>query len=148
MAIVLIFAALFLGEVRNYYERFWWWDAALHATSGGLLGIFGVLLVYVLNKQPNISMHMKPGFVSLFAFAFAMCIGALWEIFEFVMDSLFGMNMQKSGLVDTMWDLIVDAIGALVVSISSYFIMRTGSESFIRRAIERFIERNPHLFKE
>ena len=148
MAIVLIFAALFLGEVRNYYERFWWWDAALHATSGGLLGIFGVLLVYVLNKQPNISMHMKPGFVSLFAFAFAMCIGALWEIFEFVMDSLFGMNMQKSGLVDTMWDLIVDAIGALVVSISSYFIMRTGSESFIRRAIEKFIERNPHLFKE
>lgn len=54
---------------------------------------------------------------------FALGVGALWEIFEFTMDSLFGMNMQKpmlgdpSGLTDTMWDLIVDATGALVISV-------------------------------
>lgn len=147
LAIMFIFAALFLGEVRNYYERFWWWDVALHATSGGLLGIFGVLLVYILNKQPRIDVHMKPAFISLFAFAFAVCIGALWEIFEFAMDSFFGLNMQKSGLVDTMWDLIVDAAGALLVSIVGYILMKTRSESFVRRAIETFVARNPRLFQ-
>src|SRR3546814_949296 len=26
LAILFGFAALFLGEVRDYYERFWWWD--------------------------------------------------------------------------------------------------------------------------
>lgn len=39
-----IFAALFLGETRGYYGKFWWWDIALHTTSGGLLGVLGVLL--------------------------------------------------------------------------------------------------------
>ena len=49
MALVFLFASLFLGEIRGYYTRFWWWDLALHMTSGLLLGIFGFLLVYVLN---------------------------------------------------------------------------------------------------
>src|SRR5690554_1499576 len=30
LAILFIFASLFLGEVRGYYTRFWWWDALLH----------------------------------------------------------------------------------------------------------------------
>ena len=147
LAIIFIFAALFLGEVRNYYERFWWWDAALHTTSGGLLGILGVLLVYILNKQPRIDIHMTPAFISIFAFMFAVAMGALWEIFEFAMDSFFGMNMQKSGLVDTMWDLIVDAAGALFVAIAGYIVMKTRSESFVRRWIESFVAGNPHLFR-
>ena len=41
----------------------------------------------------------------------AISIGAVWEVFEFVMDQLFGLNMQKSGLVDTVWDLIVNLVG-------------------------------------
>ena len=31
-----------------------------------------------------------------------MMIGAVWEIFEYGMDQTFGLNMQKSGLDDTM----------------------------------------------
>lgn len=39
LAILFVFASLFLGEVRSFYERFWWWDTALHASSGLLLGL-------------------------------------------------------------------------------------------------------------
>ncbi len=152
LTIGFIFAALFLGETRDYYSRFWWWDIALHTTSGGLLGILGVLLVYVLNESPRIDMHMEPGFVALFAFCFAVAVGAIWEIFEFAMDSLFGLNMQKpmfddpSGLTDTMWDLIVDTLGALAVSVVSYLCMKRGVQSFSERWIQRFIDGNPRLF--
>src|SRR5690554_4247209 len=142
-AIGFVFASLFLGEIRDYYTRFWWWDMALHTTSGFLLGILGFLLV-----------HMKPGFVAFFAFMFALGVGALWEIFEFTMDSLFGMNMQKpmlgdpSGLTDTMWDLIVDAIGALVISILGWrYLKHPGEKSFLERWIDAFIERNPRFFR-
>lgn len=93
LTIAFVFAALFLGETRDYYGRFWWWDMALHTTSGGLLGILGVLLVYVLNKDPEIDVHLRPSFVAFFAFCFAMMVGAVWEIFEFSMDQIFGMNM-------------------------------------------------------
>lgn len=153
ITIAFVFAALFLGETRGYYGRFWWWDIALHATSGGLLGILGVLLIYILNENPRIDLHMKPGFVAFFAFCFAVAVGALWEIIEFAMDQLFGMNMQKpmfgdpSGLTDTMWDLIVDAIGALVVSSVGYVYMKRGMKSIIERSIARFIEGNPRLFR-
>jgi hypothetical protein len=147
LTVLFVFASLFLGEVRGYYARFWWWDIALHTASGFLLGILGFLLVYVLNERKEIELHMKPGFVALFAFMFALGLGALWEIFEFAMDASFGLNMQK-GLTDTMWDLIVDAIGALVISVLGYGYLKTaGNESFLEQWIGRFIEGNPRLFR-
>ena len=135
LAILFIFASLFLGEVRGYYIKFWWWDVLLHAGSGFLLGIMGFLLVYVLNQEENIQLHMRPGFVALFSFVFAMAIGAIWEIFEYAMDSSFGLNMQKRGLVDTMWDLIVDAVGALIIALLGYWYMKRGSEYFVEKWI-------------
>jgi len=153
LAIAFVFAALFLGEVRSFYERFWWWDIALHATSGLLLGILGFLLVYALNENERVAVHMQPRFVALFAFSFAVAAGALWEIFEFGMDSFFGMNMQKpmlgdpSGLTDTMWDLIVDSLGALAISSLGWWYMIRERQSFIEVWIRRFIEQNPKLFR-
>ena len=60
LTIGFVFASVFLGETRDYYGRFWWWDILLHATSGGLLGVLGFLLVYVLNETPRIELRMRP----------------------------------------------------------------------------------------
>ena len=145
---MFIFASLFLGEYHGYYTRFWWWDALLHTASGFILGILGFLLVHVMNEKEELELHMKPAFVALFAFLFAIGIGTLWEIFEFTMDNLFGLNMQKSGLVDTMTDLIVDAVGAFIIAILGYGYLRTaGNSSFLEQWILRFIEANPRLFR-
>mgnify|MGYP000579246790 CR=1 FL=1 len=153
LATVFVFASLFLGEVRGYYVRFWWWDIAVHTGSGFLLGIVGFLLVYVLNEKEEIHFHMTPGFVALFAFMFALGMGVLWEIFEFWMDQIFGLNMQKemlgdpSGLTDTMFDLIVDAVGAAVISILGYgYLKNVGTKSFLERWIAAFVEANPRFF--
>jgi hypothetical protein len=147
LAVFFIFSSLFLGEVRGFYSRYWWWDTALHTISGFLLGILGFLLVHVLNEKEDIDLHMKPGFVALFAFMFAVGLGAIWEIFEFAMDGFFGMNMQKSGLTDTMWDLIVDAVGALIISVLGFgYISNRGNESFLEELIRHFVEQNPRFF--
>jgi len=153
-AIGFIFASLFLGEIRNFYARFWWWDIFLHTISGFLLGILGFLLVHIMNEAERINVMMKPGFVAFFAFMFALGVGALWEIFEFCMDVFFGMNMQKpmlgdpSGLTDTMCDLIVDALGALVISVMGWrYLRNTKEQSFLERWIDAFIERNPRFFR-
>ena len=153
LAILLfVFAALFLGEVRSYYERFWWWDIVLHTMSGFLLGIFGFLLVYVLNENRRVNLSMRPRFVALFAFVFAVSMGAVWEIFEFLMDRFVGTNMQKpmlgdpSGLTDTMWDLIVDTLGAAAIAVLGWSAMSRKRRSFIDDWIAKFIEHNPRLF--
>ncbi|HUG73430.1 MAG TPA: hypothetical protein VMK82_08420 [Steroidobacteraceae bacterium] len=153
VSLVFTFGALFLGEVRDYYLRIWWWDIALHASSGLLLGILGFLLVYVLNENKRAHLSMHPRFVALFAFMFALSVGTLWEIFEFAMDQLVGTNMQKpmlgdpSGLTDTMWDLIVDALGAAAVSVLGWWYMSRGASSFFDRWIGKFIASNPRLFR-
>lgn len=153
LTIGFVFASLFLGEVHGYYTKYWWWDIVLHTSSGFLLGIVGFLLVYVLNETKQIQLNMRPGFVAFFAFLFSLGIGALWEIVEFTLDSVLGMSMQKamlgddSGLTDTMWDLIVDAVGALVISVLGYGYLKTQDESFLERWIRKFIRSNPRLFK-
>jgi hypothetical protein len=79
---------------------------------------------------------------------FAQGLGSIWEIFEFAMDQLFGLNMQKSGIVDTMWDMIVNAIAAFAISLLGYGYMKTAEvDSFLERMIHRFIRENPKLFR-
>ncbi len=147
ITILFVFTALFLGEVHAYYTRFWWWDIVLHTSSGFLLGIGGFLLMYILSEEKRVHLTMKPGFVAVFGFAFALMIGAVWEIMEFSLDTVFSWQMQKN-LVDTMWDLIVDALGALVISLLGYFYLKKGGFLLFDRMIHRFVERNPRLFRK
>jgi len=142
--IAYIFAALFMGDMHGYYTYFWWWDVVLHTMSGALLGIAGFVLIYVLNTEKKIFNRLRPGFMALFSFAFAVAIGAIWEIFEFTMDTNFGFNLQRTGLHDTMWDLIVDVAGALFIAIIGFFYVRSKNYSTLfSRFVHRFVDKNP-----
>jgi hypothetical protein len=152
VAILFVFATLYLGEVRDYYQRFWWWDMALHTTSGLLLGPvrFHVRL-HAERGPPRRSPH-APGFIALFAFFFAVGVGGLWEIFEFAMDHYAGTDMQPatpgdpSGLTDTIHDLIVDTVGAAIVSLAGWRYLARARASRVDNWARRFIERNPQIF--
>ncbi|RKF19253.1 hypothetical protein D6851_12370 [Altericroceibacterium spongiae] len=145
---LFIFASIFLGEVQDFYNRIWWWDIALHTTSGVLLGLLGFIILYLLNENDVVDVRMRPSFVALFAFFFAVCMGAIWEIVEFTIDQLFGTTMQKpmlgdpSGLTDTMWDLIVDTLGAAVACLTGWRYMyrarRDGGDSWVKRFARKY----------
>ncbi len=147
LVVAFVFASLFLGETLSYYERYAWWDTALHVSSSLLLGVFGFLLVYVLNEHRRIELQLKASFVALFAFLFAVAVGTIWEIFEYAMDQAFGMNMQKSGLDDTMWDLIFATVSAGAIALFGWWYMLRPEHSFIENWIHKFIQRNPRLFR-
>jgi uncharacterized membrane protein YjdF len=119
---VFLFATLFLGENDNYYYRFAWWDVVLHGGSAFAFGFAGFLILYLLVIRGKL--QASPFLIAIFSFTFALAIGAMWEIFEFTMDTNFGTNMQKSGLRDTMGDLIVDASAAAIASAIGYFNLR------------------------
>ena len=93
--------------------------------------------------------------MGVFAFTFAMSFGVLWEIFEFMMDITFSLSMQKpsandpAGLTDTMWDLIVDGVGALIIAMLGYGYLQTSvHDSFLEHWINEFIRKNPQLFSK
>ena len=144
-AIVLFVAStLFLGEVYDFYNRFWWWDAIMHGGSAIGFGLIGFVLVFMMFQGDRFA--APHGAVAFFAFCFALAIGAIWEIFEFAMDQTFGLNMQKSGLMDTMWDLIVDMIGAFFGALSGYTYLKGRDKGWLSGLIADFIARNPRLF--
>ena len=130
--IIFLYCAIFLGEVRNFYYAIPHWDIILHAFSSVMTGLFGFMVVAVLNRSIRTPVQLSPFFLALFAFAFAAMVGTLWEIYEFVFDGILGMNMQKflledgtaligrDALADTMEDIIVDCIGALCATVFGY----------------------------
>jgi uncharacterized membrane protein YjdF len=137
--VVFIFLTLFLGSQGNFYEQFFWWDDLLHLLSGILFGIIGFVLIYILNSEHVGKLNLTPFFVSLFSVCFALAMSVVWEIYEFAIDLLLGFNMQRDGLNDTMSDLIVNAMGALMVACIAYFwIQRQKRVPFTPRRLSRF----------
>jgi len=133
---VFLYCAIYLGEVRSFYYIIPQWDTILHAFSGAMLGAFGFTLVSILNNAEQVKVELSPFFVALFAFCFALSIGALWEIYEYGMDELLSLNMQKFALEDgtlllghaaldnTMKDIIVDTLSAFVITALGFFSLK------------------------
>ena len=148
---LFIFAAQVLGEMRGFYDKIPWWDTMLHTTSGVILGLVGFLFVYLLNEKGNINVNLSSAFVIVFAFCFAITMGVFWEFFEFGADRLLGFNMQKfrlpgqDGLVDTMEDLIVDAIGAIVACVVGWIYIRLERDNMEKMHSQKSSTRK-HIF--
>ena len=143
---LFIFAAQVLGEMNGFYDKISWWDTMLHSTSGVILGLVGFLFVYLLNEKGDANVNLSPVFVVIVAFCFAITMGVFWEIFEFSADRLFGLNMQKfrfpgqDGLVDTMQDLIVDAIGAAIACIGGWIYMKKKKDTLFNNYFDSWFE--------
>ncbi|RVV99142.1 hypothetical protein EKE94_00135 [Mesobaculum littorinae] len=145
-AIVLfIFATIFLGEAFDFYNRYWWWDMVLHGGSALGFGLVGFLFVFMLFEGDR---YAAPAWaLGLIAFSFAVTIGAVWEIFEYGMDQIFGFNMQKSGLHDTMKDLIVDVIGAAIGATVGALYMKGRELGGLSKPLKDFVTQNAQLFR-
>jgi hypothetical protein len=136
--IVFIYCGLFLSLQFGLYNKFFWWDDLLHTISGVIIGFIGFIVVYKINYKYN--MDINPLLIAIFSFTFAVSMGVIWEIFEFASDVIIGTAHQKwdlpdteilmgkpyqgSGVRDTMSDLILDSIGALVASVITYYMYK------------------------
>ena len=176
--LLFIYAAEILGEIRDFYIEFPYWDTMLHTLNGFLCAAIGF------------SLSLSPFFMAVVAFCFSMTIGVLWEFFEFAMDHLVLFDMQKDtvlntistvmldpnhgtkavvvsgikdtilvledgtqmplglggyldvGIVDTMKDLFVNFIGAVVFSTVGYFYVKSrGRGRFAKRFIPQVMDK-------
>lgn len=143
---LFLYCAIYLGEVRAFYYTVPHWDTILHTCSGAMLGALGFSVITFLNKTDRVPMNLSPAFVAFFALCFAVFMGVVWEIYEYTADAVLHTNMQKFALEDgtllsgrmalrdTMKDLIVDTVGALVMSILGYISLK-----YKKGWLERFL---------
>lgn len=149
-SVIFIFVTLYLGEIKKFYIKFALWDSIVHLSSAIQLGIIGFIILYTL--QTNKRIKTSPIFIAIFTFTFALSIGALWEIFEFFMDLSFQLNMQKSGLIDTMKDLITNSIGAFISAVASFIYIKKSRKKKLyavtSKIIKTFKKSNKKLYRK
>lgn len=120
-----MFIAAFLGNVLDFYSTVPVWDLVIHFIMGVVLSIASIyILNYTIYKKDKNRHNLF--FTILFMLLFSMGIGALWEIWEFCGDLIFGLNSQRylsenltalvgqTALLDTMLDICMDFLGTLV----------------------------------
>ena len=142
--VLFLYAAIFLGEIRNFYYIVPYWDTILHTFSGAMIGCIGFSIISLFNDREFFKLNLTPFFIAFFAFCFAVMLGTVWEIYEYTSDNLLKTNMQKyrlesgellegkDALKDTMEDLIVDGIGALGASTIGYLLLKNDQKGWIK----------------
>lgn len=108
---LFIFAAEILGEIEAYYIKLPNWDTILHTLNGFLMAAIGFSLVDILNREERLKFELSPVFMAIVAFCFSMTVGVVWEFFEFGMDTIFNLDMQKDTVLSSISSVMLDPAG-------------------------------------
>ncbi|MBS4956030.1 MAG: hypothetical protein KHZ99_03105 [Clostridium sp.] len=114
-----IIGAMYLGNVFDFYTIIPMYDKILHLLSGLIIEMIGyILFLHVSNGSEDNS--FKRYMPMLFSIIFSIAAAAVWEIWEFSTDQLFGFASQNNSLNDTMWDIICGTLMGIVANIPIY----------------------------
>ena len=107
--LLFVFAANILGEINNFYVRVPHWDTLLHTLNGFNCAAIGFAMVDFLNREERFSIRLSPLYLAVVAFCFSMTVGVCWEIYEYIADHLFTLDMQKDAIVHSFNTVMLDA---------------------------------------
>lgn len=113
---LFLIGTLFFGEYLDFYNQVNHWDDLMHGAFGGYLA-YSISAALGRSLYAGVPPHRW--FHATHAIGIAVMFGVLWEFFEYGADVLLALNMQKTGLQDTMADLFVD-FGAAVIGVGIY----------------------------
>lgn len=132
LCFIFLAIAIYTGNRYGMYHRFWWYDVALHFSSGILLAMLWADVAFPLpsaQTKPTWRESAPLYMVLLTSVVFAMACACGWELTEFFWDiltksdvqrnllverELFGASWQNPGIRDTMNDMLNGTVGALV----------------------------------
>ena len=113
---LLLVLSVFCGRTLGFYETVPYWDKALHFASGFIFARAGKEIYLRLGGNRQYRWLLL--FFSLFC---AISAAAIWEMWEFAGDSLFGLTSQNNSLQDTMLDIILGSLSGAIYSLFLLF---------------------------
>ncbi len=143
---LFIFVAVCIGSTFNNRTTFEHFDTVTHFGSGFLAAWFGYDFANIIYRKRG--GNLGPAMSSLFSLSFSLSIAVGWEIYEFTMDQLYGLDLQK-GNSDTMGDFICCAVGSVLAMLLVAF-LRNGVIGKNKAKIkeQRRLEKEERLLKE
>lgn len=145
MLTLFIFIAVCIGSTLNNRTTFEHFDIVTHFASGVLSAWFGYDFANIIYRKRG---DLGPAMSSLFSLAFSLSIAVGWEIYEFSMDKIYKMTLQK-GNTDTMVDFISCAVGSVLTMLFVAF-LRNGIIGKNKENVkeERRLENEKRLLKD
>jgi len=109
------------SDVATLYGSTWWWDHMTHALSSSLVVGSAYALTRALQEHTEY-IHIGPKFTFAYLLVFVMAFGVFWELIEFyiaVGAEVLGVPqvLTQYGLEDTLFDLVYNTMGGLLVAI-------------------------------
>lgn len=101
---VLILVLHLLASEFFWYWKFWWFDILMHLLGGFVIGLCVLWVIHKMTWRGS-TLAMFVGVVTA-----TLVIGIGWEVFEYI----YGIAGKDNYQVDTVTDLIMDAIGAVL----------------------------------
>ena len=132
---IFIFAAMYLGSVIDFYLIIPGYDKILHLISGIIIALIGYILFLSLVKG-DAEGAFNPMIAVVFSILFSIAAAAVWEIWEFSTDQLFGFTSQNNSLIDTMWDIICGTVMGIVTNIPIIMHIKGKKVKFIEKIID------------
>lgn len=144
LADIFCFFAFTVGMVFGGMLNIPGYDKFLHTFSGMLFGLVGLVIFYLLKHERKLEKaDMSQAIV--FSISFNTLVAVVWEIFEYIINFVLHNDPQKvagTGVNDTMQDIIVCLLGALIFSVSMYRYYKNGKRLLLMSAFEAFFEKN------
>lgn len=113
--LLFITITMMLANLFNMYAIIPYLDKIEHVLSGLILFFVGQFILIKMVNSNGMS-HLPTRIMIWFSFFFAAAMAGIWEIYEFTVDHLFGLQSQNGSLNDTMIDMICGTASAVVVS--------------------------------
>ena len=126
---------MYLGSILDFYLIIPFYDKILHLLSGLIIGLIGyILFLHMVNgtDKNNYRKYMP----IVFSIIFAIASAAVWEIWEFSTDKLFGFTSQNNSLDDTMWDIICGSLMGIIANIPLYLYIKGKKIKFIEKIVD------------
>lgn len=114
LCVITLFFHTFVGYYLNYYNKSMKFDRYLHT-----LGTFSFALLCYITMSNFIEYGGSKIFRAIFILFFGITLGAVFEVYEFVIDSKQKSKMQKS-LKDTNFDIAFNILGSIIATIYAY----------------------------
>lgn len=143
-----------IGMIFNGYDRIPVYDKVMHTITGVVFGLCGLIVYYLLKPKEQSGMQVEKGEfwqAALFAAGIAAMIAIGWEIVEYCINLVLHNDPQHvldTGVDDTMWDMIVCMVGAVLFWVPMRRYYTTGKTGLLMGVFESFRQSNLHRERE
>ncbi len=111
----LLTTILFFDTIGNFWGwfdvdgilKYLWYDDVVHFFSPILVSLSGVWYLYVMKGNDKYLSIITASAVSL-------TLSSLWEVYEYWSDKIYGTEMLKGGIEDTMSDMTFGFLGVFL----------------------------------